>query len=232
MSETDAVPQATKLRLAAVEMPSRIAMLPRDARGYAIPKFVHWSNGKPDFRVMDPLHFERCLKHKHCWVCGHPLGRQMTFVVGPMCIVNRTSSEPPSHLSCGEYSAKVCPFLAIPVMRRLDDSDLPKEHGTAGISLARNPGVVCLWTTRHYRATWVKGNPAIGSRDGVLISMGAPDHVEWYREGREATKTEVEESITSGMPFLERMAVAEGGAAVKELMQLHARALTYLPRNQ
>ena len=35
--------------LAAVPMPARIARLPRDDRGYPVPAFVPWQDGKPYF---------------------------------------------------------------------------------------------------------------------------------------------------------------------------------------
>jgi hypothetical protein len=34
-------------------MPARFARLPADERGYPVPKFVEWIDGKPDFRCVD-----------------------------------------------------------------------------------------------------------------------------------------------------------------------------------
>jgi hypothetical protein len=40
-------------------LPVRLQGLPIDERGYPVPWFVAWENGKPEFRAMDPLKFWR-----------------------------------------------------------------------------------------------------------------------------------------------------------------------------
>jgi hypothetical protein len=193
--------------------------LKRDHRGYPIPAFVDYVDGKPDFRVMNGAFLQRCIRKKLCWTCGAPIGRFMTFVIGPMCIINRTSSEPPSHLACGEYSVQVCPFLSVPEMRRIDHN-LPEDSTQAGIGIARNPGVSCLWTTREYK-TFNAGN-------GILFQIGMPSSVSWWCRGRTATREEVAESIRTGLPLLEAEAAKERGA-MPALQQAHQRAMQYLP---
>jgi len=47
-----------------------------------------------------------CVRHKRCWLCGQPLGKFMCFVVGPMCAINKTSAEPPSHRDCALYAVQ------------------------------------------------------------------------------------------------------------------------------
>src|SRR4030095_12652609 len=79
------------------KMPSRMAKLPRDARGYPVPRFVSWYDGKPDFRIADTRYLEHCFRARTCWLCGELLGRYLAFVIGPMCAVNRTTAEPPCH---------------------------------------------------------------------------------------------------------------------------------------
>src|SRR6267154_1896953 len=98
--------------------PKRSAELPRDERGYPVPWFVEWIDGKPDFRVMDSDKLVEAIKYKRCWVCGGPLGHYKVFTIGPMCMVNRTSAEPPSHRDCAEFSVRNCPFLTTPDMHR------------------------------------------------------------------------------------------------------------------
>lgn len=214
-----ALPAGARERVSAVPMPDRIRALPLDARGYPVPKFAEWINGVPDFRIMDGNHLLACVKRKVCWIYGQPLGRNMTFVVGPMCIINRTSPEPPSHLECARYSAKVCPFLAIPAMRRIEHN-LPEGHTQAGIGIKRNPGVICLWTVRTYKI-WKSG--------GVLFDIGEPDAVEWWARGRAATRDEVEASMISGMPILQKMADDEGPRAQADLVRLRGLAMKFLP---
>ena len=113
-------------------MPERMRDLPVDSRGYPVPWFVAWQDGKPEFRAMDGDKFRRAVKEKLCWVCGARLGVHMTFVAGPMCGINRTASEPPCHADCAVWSATNCPFLANPrAVRREADlaPEAPREYG-------------------------------------------------------------------------------------------------------
>jgi hypothetical protein len=34
--------------------PSRMKVLKLDERGFPVPWFVHWEDGKPDFRIISP----------------------------------------------------------------------------------------------------------------------------------------------------------------------------------
>jgi hypothetical protein len=169
-------------------------------------------DGKPEFRGMDGRHLNECIKRKLCWLCGEPLGVHMTFVIGPMCGINRINAEPPCHARCAEYAARACPFLTQPRMRR-NEKDTPwgDEPVAAGIAIKRNPGVALLWTTRSYRI--VRDGP------GVLFQLGDPEHIEGYAEGRRATFDEVMHSIDTGLPLLMEVAVEEGPDAVVALEQ-------------
>lgn len=220
MSEAVAASRNAADRLAAVTMPSQIAALKRDPRGYPIPKFVQ-TVPTLDFRVLDARHMRRCVDSKICWICGGRLGRGLTAVIGPMCAVNRISSEPPSHLDCARYAARVCPFLAIPEMRR-NDHNLPPHAHMAGIGLPRNPGVTLLWRMDHYRLSRPPGG-------GVLFELGEPTKTEWYREGRPATRAEVLQSLAEGIPALAELAARDGQQAVWELGKAFKRALAYVP---
>src|SRR5262245_3833667 len=102
-----------------VDMPGRIRWLPIDARGFPVPWFVAWFKdgeqvepgvGLPDFRVADANKMRSALKLRLCWVCGKRLGRHLAFTIGPMCAINRTMSEPPSHYECARFAAQACPF--------------------------------------------------------------------------------------------------------------------------
>lgn len=193
-------PTITALRpeLDAIGMPDRIRRLPIDDRGYPVPWFVDWIDGKPEFRAMDPAKWRRAVTEKRCWVCGDILGKWLTFTIGPMCAINRTTAEPPSHTACALWSVKNCPFLTRPKMVRREDDEVNMATcaaNVAGDMIPRNPGVTLLWTTHSYQIF----------RDHVgkpLIEIGLPTAVAWYREGRTATRAEVEESIVTGLPFL------------------------------
>jgi hypothetical protein len=187
-------------------LPTRMRSLPVDERGYVVPWFVDWENGKPEFRAMDPEKWVQAVRFKKCWVCGERLRRLMTFVAGPMCGINRTSSEPPCHLECAIWSARNCPFLSNPeAVRRTDETihnDLPC---IGGMGLKRNPGVTMLWSTKDY-SIFDDG------KGGRLIQMGEPEHVEWYANGKIASREQVQASIDSGLPALVTMAKQQDGA--------------------
>ena len=184
-------------------LPKRLLHLPLDSRGYPVPWFVAWVDGEPEFRAMSPEKFERAIKERRCWVCGARLGSYKTFVAGPMCLINRTSAEPPSHHDCAEWSAQNCPFLARPNMERREDDVINNEgHGDGAI--LRNPGCTALITTKGYRVF-----RSAGSSAGWLIEMGEFERVEWFAEGRPATRAEVEQSVETGLPLLREMCERE-----------------------
>lgn len=188
-------------------LPARMKSLPVDERGYPVPWFVAWHDGKPEFRAMDLHKFIRAVREKLCWVCGERLGVNICFVAGPMCGINRTSSEPPNHVECAQWSAINCPFLSNPRMVRREDEEINNAKLTenaAGFALSRNPGVAMLWKTRTY-------DIFDDGRGGKLIQMGEPESVEWFACGRPATREEVQRSIDSGLPNIEAIARQERG---------------------
>jgi hypothetical protein len=189
MPETDTLrPELTQ------PIPYRMQGLPI-RRGYPVPWFVAKVDGEYDFRIADPKKWHRAVQDKLCWVCGSQLGKYIAFVVGPMCLVNRTSSEPPSHLDCAEWSAINCPFLARPHMERRDVSPEIEMSAPAGNMIMRNPGAVAVIQARKYSLFLdPKGKP--------LVHIGDPEAVNWYSKGRTATRAEVQESIDTGIPLL------------------------------
>lgn len=184
-----------RLRKGLPELPVRMRNLRINEKGYPIPYFVRNINGVYDFRIMDEVKLVNCFTHSLCWICGSNLGIYRTFVVGPMCVVNRTSAEPPSHSDCAMFAAKACPFLAHPkAVRR--EAGMPEVLNPAGVMLEHNPGVTALYTTRRYRIRYDKG---------ILFEVGEPDHVRWFREGRPATRHEILEGMDLGIPKLREM---------------------------
>ncbi|AWN42714.1 hypothetical protein DK389_22160 [Methylobacterium durans] len=142
-------------------------------------------------------------------MCGQPLGRFKTFVTGPLCAINGVSAEPPSHKECGEFSAKACPFLSKPRMRRNEKDLLDSSPHPAGQMIDRNPGVALLWTTLAYQAVPVA--------DGLLFRVGKPQTLQWFAEGRQAQRAEVLSSLEGGLSLLRAEAEQEGPPALKEL---------------
>ena len=202
-------------------VPERIAKLPRDDRGYLVPWFVAWVDGKPDFRVIEGGRIFEALKEKRCWVCGEKLGRYLAFVIGPMCAINRITSEPPSHRDCALFAARACPFLTMPRMKRNERAKPEGYQEPAGYHIPRNPGVALVWITQ--------GFTPIRANGGLLFSVGAPAELLWFCEGRPATRMEVMESIDSGLVFLREAAVRDGPAALTQLKAQLGEALKLVP---
>jgi hypothetical protein len=211
-----------QLRPELKDLPERMQDLPIDSRGYPVPRFVQNRAGEPDFRFMSLEHWKRCVEQHVCWVCGDRLGVRIAFVVGPMCIINETTSEPPCHRECAIWSARFCPFLSRPHMVRREDELTAQARGnSAGCPILRNPGAAAVLMTRTYQLFDDGGGR-------YLIQMGEPTEVLWFAEGREATRAEVEESIRTGMPSLEALARLEKGG-MEELARRRAGIEKWLP---
>jgi hypothetical protein len=208
------------LRAGLPPLPSRMQTLKLDHRGYPVPWFVAWIDGKPDFRVMDGQKLAKAVKHRRCWVCGDPLGKRFTFCIGPMCAINRTIGEPPSHHECVDFSARACPFLTLPKAQRRE-SNLPDGKWSPS-GLKRNPGVVLLWTTESYHIIR-------GEAGEPLFRLGDPLSLEWIAQGRAATRAEILESIESGLPLLRSMAEQEGRGAVAAFERAVATGMKLVP---
>ncbi len=216
-------------------IPNRVALRPRDHRGFIVPWFVAWmkdgfevdeGEGVPDFRVIASNKLAIALNYRRCWICGEPMGQMVAYAIGPMCAATRTTSEPGNHRTCAEWAVKVCPFLSRPKMRRnekaLPDAMVP----AAGDPIDRNPGVMALWITKgqgHKPFRPHAGNP------GVLLQLADPVEVTWWREGRPATRAEVQESIDSGAPVLWAEAKREGPEAERDLVRCLGELACRLP---
>lgn len=205
-----------------IPRPARIARLPIDHRGYPVPAFVQIINGIPDHRVVNPAMFLPAITEKRCWICGDVLGRNMSFVLGPMCTITRTVSEPPSHRECGIYAMQACPFLSKPHMIRREAGMPEGVVEAAGNMEKRNPGVMCLWITRSY--TIFQDHQC-----GILFKVGDPTETHWYSAGREATRYEVLDALDSGVALLRQMAHEEGNLAELTLDQMVKKAMRHIP---
>jgi hypothetical protein len=208
-----------KMRNVLYLMPQRMRALPITSEGWPQLWFAGITReGVPDLRTADPCKRVLAVKRKLCWLCGQPLGARMVFVLGPMCAVTRTTSEPPCHRDCAEFAAVACPFLSRPKMRR-NVVDLPEGYEPPpGTGIHRNPGACALWVCRDYLTFDIK--PRSGHESDWLICVGDPEEVAWYAEGRQATRQEILTSIDSGLPLLE----AEARRGTDPLAELTALA--------
>jgi hypothetical protein len=194
-----------------IPIPAEMSRLPFH-RGFPVPWFVESIDGVPDFRVMDGRKLKKAVEERRCWVCGGRMGQFMAYVAGPMCAVNRTSSEPPSHVRCAVYSARACPFLSRPHMRRREEG-LPEEAIIpAGVGIMRNPKAAMVWIVRG------KLKLKYDLKGALLFDLGEPEEVRWFSEGRTATRAEVDESIETGLPLLrEQCHTPEAHAALERM---------------
>lgn len=209
--------------IASIDIPTRMRSLPVDSRGWPVPWFVAWVDGKPDHRIVEPKKFAPAINGKLCWCCGQPLGKTFAFVIGPMCAVNRVISEPPSHRECAEYSLRACPWLSRPQAHRRVAGMPDDVQEPAGTGLKRNPGVCLLWITRSYK-------PFRLPDGGLLFKLGDPLETVWYTEGRPATPEEASAAVYRGLPALIEIAHEESREAENALAMQIAAMTPLLPR--
>lgn len=208
-------------------VPPRMAKLPTDHRGFPVPRFATWHAGEPDFRVADTLFMVEAVNRGLCWVCGEALGVYRCYVIGPMCAVNRTTSEPPCHRDCAIYSVQRCPFLSRPRMRR-NAKDMPEHGPPAGLGLGRNPGMAVVWIEKRKAQPYrVEADATRNITAGYLFQLGDPVEVQWWAYGKPATREEAIEALDRGAPAIRDVAIAEGAVDVFDRML--AKARTYLP---
>lgn len=201
--------------------PANIRALRRDARGYPVPWFVKWYDDKPDFRVIGENKFNRAIAGQRCWICGDRLGRYLSFVVGPMCVVNRISSEPPSHRACAVYAATHCPFLVTPRMHRRE-KHLPEHKEMPGFAILDNPGACAVWTTLAFTP--------FATTNGRLIEMGEPTDVAWFAEGKPASRAQIIDAMDQGIPKLRALCRTNQDRVLLDDMM--RRAWRWIPREE
>lgn len=214
------------------DMPAHMKQLKRDSVGRPIPWFVPYIEGEPDFRFTDMEKIVTAITGQRCFVCGDRLNRvrhssnpKGTFVAGPMCLINRTSAEPPNHSDCAEWSSKACPFLTKPRKIRRT-SDMPEDAiEPAGVMIERNPGVTALIESERWSYFTVPDG--MGGK-GILFTFDRITNVRWMSEGWAASTEQVLTSIETGLPALVEMAESETGGM--RALSIKARsALRWMP---
>ncbi len=168
-----------------VPMPSRIRALPRDGSGHPVPWFVDDQPGsRRDYRAATTGKRITAIRDGVCWVCGQllPTGERtkrqntpvpFTFLMPPMCTVDRVAPDPPAHEQCATYAVRACPFLS------------------------RADGMV-TWSTTGYRVE----RPPYGMGGRVLLKLADPLGVTWWVQGRHATRDEAVAQLTAGFTRL------------------------------
>jgi hypothetical protein len=203
------------------DAPFNIQALPVDKRGYPVPWFAEWIGGEPEFRVVDPRKIAYATQQRLCFICGRTLGRIKAFVIGPMCTINRISSEPPTHYECALFAVKACPFLSQPLARR-NELNLPDRMAPPGMMAQHNPGVVAVWATLHFKVELE------GAAKG-LFTMGKPERVLWFTEGRPAQRREADRALAAGAARLNALIEPGDHEGYFQLGRDTAEALKHLP---
>jgi hypothetical protein len=191
------------------DAPTAMRGRPIDHRGFYVPWFVTAKdeNGHWDFRRVDPNRVREAYQRKVCWISGEPLGSYKSFVIGPMCCINRITAEPPVKREIAEWSVRVCPWLSNPQAKRplLDEGSF---RPAPGLMVMDNPGISCIWT--------IKGDGYQMNRDR-LIRLGDPVHVAFYKNKEKASDLEIREALKIGGRRLMDIAEPEGPEAINLL---------------
>lgn len=220
----------TELRKGLPPVPKHMQGLPIDSRGYPIPWFViTMPNGTRDFRIADESKRRKAARFSRCWVCGGNM--ELTdeepllyhFVIGPMCAVNRNTSEPGNHKDCAEFAVRACPFMLHPAAQYRDANLATAATKPVG-AIDGNPGVTCIWGTKDFRP-YTAGPQS----NDWLIRLGDPVEVSWWAEGRPATRAQVEESFARRLPVLTKLAREGGPTHELQLQYMVERATATFP---
>lgn len=162
-----------------VPMPSAIAALEQDPRGYPIFYVIQPPEGRQlNFKAVNPANQYLCGKQHRCAICGQRLSYRFVFLGSVQDLKERMFGEGPMHRECLDYARQVCPFLldrhepkhmepADPLLRRSE------------VTIAAHLEIQVLYETR--------GIKAYGDYHGTIMFMPeAPTKVEFFdRAGHE-----------------------------------------------
>lgn len=164
-----------------VPMPGRIAVLPRDVRGYPIFFAIQPPDGAKDgdvvdFRVLSVSHHFLCAQQRRCAICGTRVGSSLFWIGGPMCVQNRVFGDGFMHEECARYSLRVCPYLTIDTKvyshRPVTDARAGETQGDVNAILTK-PQRVVVYRCREYHLS-----PAVGGKHLYRVPPGGV--AEWY----------------------------------------------------
>lgn len=161
--------------LGLIEMPPRVAALPRDGRGYPIPYTVQRdATGKPDFRIVDPHKAKRAVQMRCCGICGEMLGARIAFVGGPLAMANRFFTDLPMHRDCAIYALRTCPFIAAPKFAY--SRSIPADTVVSDNVSTNRPDQFGLGITKTFNVVLLNGEP--------VLRAGEFESIEWWRHGK------------------------------------------------
>lgn len=210
-----------ELRESLKPLPKEMVGRPIDHRGYPVPWFVTEKDalGRWDFVHLNPNRIGEAIRFNKCFVSGEKLGKYRCFIVGPMCTINRISSNGPIKPSLAEWVVRSCPFLANPSAKRPGKTEEFTENVGGGMMATRNPGVSIEWVTDNSSYDSYKR----------LFFLGEPTKIRWWREGRLATLAEAREAFDSGVELLGKIAKEDGEKSMALFNRMVSIAREFLP---
>lgn len=142
-----------------LSIPSSLKHLSVDERGYPIPYFVAYVNGKPDFRLYDSEKWRLCIKFDKCAICGrknHP--KSYFFIGGELMSKNKVSSDNAMHRACAEFSLQACPHMYFQKADRNDHGDeYKKAQGNNPFLVESKPTAIHLIKADKYWVETIQG---------------------------------------------------------------------------
>lgn len=149
-----------------LEIPKELAHLKIDNRGYPVPYFVSWIDGKPEFRFLNAERLDMIIRRKVCHICGKKLPDDFFyFISGPMGLKNKISTDAPMHRLCAQFSLVACPHLYRQKAERRENDALAKslieekEKHDPG-----KPDTILLVKADKIKTVWEGGRPYIHFR--------------------------------------------------------------------
>lgn len=132
-------------------VPDFLNHLKLDHRGYPVPYFVAYVDGKPDFRLLDAQKQSTCIDKQLCAICGKKLhDKSFYFIGGPLTLHNRISTDTAMHRECGEFSLRSCPHLYFEKADRRP-TDIPRNSFQQELQSLDKPTEFFLIRARKYR---------------------------------------------------------------------------------
>lgn len=213
----------------AVEIPTRMAQLPKDKRGYPIPANVmRDKDGAPHFTINDENVRQRQIEQDLCAICGTKLFRFRWLSGGPMSVFHPDGMfiDTPLHHECMQYAMQVCPYLAAPnYNKRIDGATLQADKAP-GIQLLdptvmdnRPPVFVALQLAREDVLRVMDGMRLFVKYLKPRRGPGKFRALEFWQNGRQLDETEAAPIITGylqsgALGDLDKHIMPEGGRKV------------------
>lgn len=178
-------------RLASIELPMRMRSLRKDPRGFPIPFIVMIDKtGMPQFTISDQHKVHACITKRLCSICGRRLDKtgrnfDLWLIGGARCFLHEHGAflDPPMHRECGEYSLRVCPFLAArSYSKRIDDAKLKPGALPDNMILAQADHMTPSQPER-FGFGLTHELTVERSQGGHVFVPSSWQYVEWWRQG-------------------------------------------------